>query len=345
MTALERFMAAIRFQAVDHLPTDLHNFAICANISGLPFDKFVFDSRAMADAHIAQFEEFGHDVLLIENGTASLAQAMGCEVSLRSDDPPVVTKPALQSLDELDKLVASEAILNAPLIRAGLETVRILRRELGDRAVIMGRGDQGPFSLASQVFGMGKFLEALMDEDLEEEIDRLLDICTKAGIICCTAMLDAGAHCTSIGDSTAGPDVISPAMYERFALPYERKLIDAVHAHGGCIALHICGNATGIISQMIETHADILEIDQKTDLKKAWPILEGKTAILGQIAPVSLMNHSPEQISAETQAMLDTIGGNRATGVILGPGCALGGTTPAANLHTMLQLARGGADK
>lgn len=182
MTSLERFMAAVRFQKVDRMPTDLHNFSICARISGLPFDRFVMDPHAMAETQIALRHEFGHDVLLVENGTASLAQAMGCEVCLRSDDPPVVVGPAVRSLEDLDKLeslVNSGAIIDAPLISAGLETVRILRRELGDDTVVMGRGDQGPFSLASQVLGMGELLEALTDEDMEEPVERLLDICAR----------------------------------------------------------------------------------------------------------------------------------------------------------------------
>ena len=71
------------------------------------------------------------------------------------------------------------------------------------------------------------------DGGLEEELDHLLEISTQAGILCCTAMIEAGAHCTSIGDSTAGPDVISPAMYGRYAMRYERELIRAVHKEGG----------------------------------------------------------------------------------------------------------------
>lgn len=338
MNSLERFEAAIGFREVDRMPTDLHNFAICANRSGQSFDKFILDPEAMADMHIAQRNEFGHDVLLIENGTASLAQALGCEVIMRRDDPPVVHKALLSAIDELDKLIVSDRLLDGPLISANLKTIRILKMRLGDDAVIMGRGDQGPFSLASQLAGMMELLSNMADEDYTEDIDDLLELSTQAGIICCSAMLDAGAHCTSIGDSTAGPDVISPAMYDRFALPYERKLISAIHEKGGKIALHICGNATRVIPSMIATGADILEIDQKTDLKAVWPLIRGKTAILGQISPLHLMNGTPEEIRSETEEMLETVGGRSATGVILGPGCALGATTPFENVHAMLDL-------
>lgn len=129
--------------------------------------------------------------------------------------------------------MVSRKILDAPLLKANLKTVQILRKKLGNSVAIMGRGDQGPFSLASQVTGMSELLMALADGGLEEELDHLLEISTQAGILCCTAMIEAGAHCTSIGDSTAGPDVISPAMYGRYAMRYERELIRAVHKEGG----------------------------------------------------------------------------------------------------------------
>ena len=336
MTSLERFYAAVRFQEVDRMPVDLHDFAVCAKISEKTFDRFVFDPEDMAEAQIRLQKEFGHDVLLVENGTASLAQSMGCEVSLREDAPPAVTGAALRAIEEYDRLVVSRKILDAPLLKANLKTVQILRKKLGNSVAIMGRGDQGPFSLASQVTGMSELLMALADGGLEEALDHLLEISTQAGILCCTAMIEAGAHCTSIGDSTAGPDVISPAMYGRYAMRYERELIRAVHKEGGLVALHICGNATGIIGQMAETEADILEIDQKTDLAGVWPAVKGRVAILGQISPVSLMNGTPQQVTAETEAMLRTVGGKKATGVILGPGCALGGETPFENIRAML---------
>lgn len=45
MTSLERFYAAVRFQEVDRMPVDLHDFAVCAKISEKTFDRFVFDPR------------------------------------------------------------------------------------------------------------------------------------------------------------------------------------------------------------------------------------------------------------------------------------------------------------
>lgn len=339
MNSYERCMAALYFQKVDRLPTALHNFMLCAKESGKAFSEFVLDGEAMARTQLCLQREFGQDMLLVENGTAALAEALGCRVIYRDKDCPTAQEPAIDRLEDAAFLHPTEEILKSPLIQANLEAVRILREALGNEVFIVGRGDQGPFSLAAQVYGMTNLLEELLDEDREEEIFQLLQVCVEAEKIYCRALLEAGAHMTSLGDSTAGPDVLSPWMYEKFALPFERQTIRYVHGIGGKIALHICGNATRIIGSMMQTEADVLELDQKTDLKAVFPILKGRQVILGQISPETLMNGRTEMVEAETRRMLEIIGGKGRTGVILGPGCALGTDTPYENVKAMLRTA------
>ena len=144
---------------------------------------------------------------------------------------------------------------------------------------------------------------------------------------------------TSMGDSTAGPDVLSPAMYEKFAMPYEKKVIDAVHEAGGMVALHICGNATSIMEQMTSLGADVLEIDQKTDLKKAREITEGKCTILGPISPITLSSGNRDEIQKEVKTCMDIVGGTTAKRFIFGPGCALGGDTSEESVEWMIRCA------
>lgn len=192
----------------------------------------------------------------------------------------------------------------SPLLKAQLLTVERLVQHFGREVFLIGRGDQGPFSLASQLYGMDRLLEDLMDEDAEEDIRRLLDFCTRACIAYHERLLLLGVPMTSMGDSTAGPDVISPAMYETFAMPYEKQVIEAVHRKGGLISLHICGNATKIIDKMCSLGADVLEIDQKTDLEAAVREAEGKCALLGQINPVLLSGGTQQEVKAAAERIL-----------------------------------------
>ena len=336
MNSYERCLAAIQFRDVDRMPTDLHNFLMCAEESGMDFGAFVLDDSAMAEMQINMWEEFGHDMLLIENGTAALAQALGCGVIYRKKGAPVAHTTAVKQLEDIRNLKMPADFWESPLLKAQILTVERLVQHFGREVFLIGRGDQGPFSLASQLYGMDRLLEDLMDEEAEEDVHRLLEFCTSACIAYHEKLLQLGVPMTSMGDSTAGPDVISPAMYETFAVPYEKKVIEAVHRKGGLISLHICGNATKIIDQMCNLGADVLEIDQKTDLKTAVRAAKENCALLGQVNPVLLSNGTQQEVKEAAERILQIVGGKSTTGFILVPGCALGGDTPKENIQALI---------
>ena len=336
MNSYERCLAAIQFRDVDRMPTDLHNFLMCAEESGMDFGAFVLDDSAMAEMQINMWEEFGHDMLLIENGTAALAQALGCGVIYRKKGAPVAHTTAVKQLEDIRNLKMPADFWESPLLKAQILTVERLVQHFGREVFLIGRGDQGPFSLASQLYGMDRLLEDLMDEEAEEDVHRLLEFCTSACIAYHEKLLQLGVPMTSMGDSTAGPDVISPAMYETFAVPYEKKVIEAVHRKGGLISLHICGNATKIIDKMCSLGADVLEIDQKTDLKTAVKEAKENCALLGQVNPVLLSNGTQQEVKEAAERILQIVGGKTSTGFILGPGCALGGDTPKENIRALI---------
>ena len=336
MNSYERCLAAIQFRDVDRMPTDLHNFLMCAEESGMDFGAFVLDDSAMAEMQINMWEEFGHDMLLIENGTAALAQALGCGVIYRKKGAPVAHTTAVKQLEDIRNLKMPADFWESPLLKAQILTVERLVQHFGREVFLIGRGDQGPFSLASQLYGMDRLLEDLMDEEAEEDVHRLLEFCTSACIAYHEKLLQLGVPMTSMGDSTAGPDVISPAMYETFAVPYEKKVIEAVHRKGGLISLHICGNATKIIDQMCNLGADVLEIDQKTDLKTAVRAAKENCALLGRVNPVLLSNGTQQEVKEAAERILQIVGGKSTTGFILGPGCALGGDTPKENIQALI---------
>ena len=336
MNSYERCLAAIQFRDVDRMPTDLHNFLMCAEESGMDFGAFVLDDSAMAEMQINMWEKFGHDMLLIENGTAALAQALGCGVIYRKKGAPVAHTTAVKQLEDIRNLKMPADFWESPLLKAQILTVERLVQHFGREVFLIGRGDQGPFSLASQLYGMDRLLEDLMDEEAEEDVHRLLEFCTSACIAYHEKLLQLGVPMTSMGDSTAGPDVISPAMYKTFAVPYEKKVIEAVHRKGGLISLHICGNATKIIDQMCNLGADVLEIDQKTDLKTAVRAEKENCALLGQVNPVLLSNGTQQEVKETAERILQIVGGKSTTGFILGPGCALGGDTPKENIQALI---------
>jgi uroporphyrinogen decarboxylase len=339
MTSLERTLVTLQHKQPDRVPVSQHNFLVTARMMGVSnYADFFKDGEAMAEGQIKTWRCFGHDVLTLENGTAALAQACGVSVVYQSDSAPVAKEPAIHSLDEVEKLKIPDPITD-PILKELLKTTRIVYKEIGDRVFINGRGDQGPFSLACEIRGMEAFM---MDLAMGEQLDKvhlLLDYCRQVTTRYCLAQIEAGAHSTSIGESPSGPDVLSPRFYRKFAYPYVKKLVDDLHAHGVRVAYHICGNATAIINDMVNSGADIIEIDQKADQIASKEAARGKATLLGPVDPSGVMAQgTPEQVRMACREAFTNMGAGG--GFILGPGCALPATTPDENIDAMVAEAK-----
>ena len=353
MNSIERTWTVLRGGVPDRVPVDLHNFMMTAQASGMPFPEFFQNGEAMAEGQIQAWREFGHDVLLIENGTAALAEACGCHVEYMAESAPVVHGPAITSLDDLDKLEVPDPYKAHPL-KENLKATRIVAREIGDRAFIIGRADQGPFSLAAMLVGMDTFLFSLArtlprrsrsgreipgDPELERQIRRLLDFSLEVTMRYAVAQMEQGAHITSIGESLSGPDVCSPQTYKDFEWSYAKKLVTELKARDILLAYHICGDATSIVADMVATGAAILELDYKVDLKKVKEITRGKATILGPVDPSGVMAlGTPELVEEKCKEAIELLG--EGGGLIPGPGCALPPTTPPENVHAMIEAAK-----
>ncbi|MGD8598952.1 MAG: uroporphyrinogen decarboxylase family protein [Anaerolineae bacterium] len=339
MNAIERTLRTLDHQIPDRVPVDLHNFLVTAQMMGVSsYADFFRDGEAMAEGQIRAWRRFGHDVLLIENGTAALAEACGVQVQYQAHSAPVAKVPAITSLDQVDELEVPDPYRD-PLLSELLKATRIVVKEIGDQAFIIGRADQGPFSLACEIRGMSNFLMDLALGEQLEQIHKLLDFCRQVAARYAQAQIDQGAHCTSIGDSPSGPDLLSPRHYRQYAYPHVKRLVADLRAKGIRLAYHICGNATPIIHDMVRTGATIIEIDQKSDMRACKEAARGHTTLLGPIDPSEVLaNGTPELVRDRCLEALEILapGG----GFILGPGCALPATTPAANIEALVETAK-----
>jgi uroporphyrinogen decarboxylase len=339
MNSIERTMRTLEHKLPDRVPVDLHNFLVTARMMGAAsYADFFRDGEAMAEGQIMAWRRFGHDVLLVENGTAALAEACGVQVQYQSGSAPVAKEPAIRSLDEVDDLKVPDPYKD-PLLSELLKATRIVVEEIGDQAFILGRADQGPFSLACEIRGMSNFLMDLALGERPEQVHKLLDYCRQVSLRYALTQMEQGAHCTSIGDSPSGPDLISPEYYRRYAYPHVKRLVADLKAKGVRLSYHICGNATPIIEDMVSTGAAVIEIDQKADMRTCKQAARGKATLLGPIDPGGVLaNGRPELVREKCLEALEILGPGG--GFILGPGCALPATTPGENIDVLIETAR-----
>lgn len=337
MTSLERCQAVIAHRIPDRVPVDLHNFLTTIYYAGMPMDRALQDGEMLAEAQLSFWREFGHDMLLVENGVVAEAQACGCGVEYYEDGPARVAEHILAAgLEGIDALEVPDPFTTHPMCEV-IKAVQILRREVGDRVFIQGRADQGPVALGLALRGYERFLLDLAYMEQPELIHKVLDYCVKVQTRFALALKDAGAHGTATGG--AGVDIIGPRLYREIELPYEVRFVSAVSSPDFPVALHICGDSTLILKDMVSTGAPLLELDYKTDMRTAKDVLRGKATFLGPVNPELIwVAEDPQEVEDAAREALAILapGGE----FILGPGCALGYNTPADNIHALIESAR-----
>jgi len=179
----------------------------------------------------------------------------------------------------------------------------------------------------------------LLTEGDEPHCEALLDYCTLVTCRFVRLMSQTGVPMVSNGDSPAGPSVISPDMYRRWALPYERRVAAEAHRSGCQYVLHICGATEPILADMLATGADGFELDYKTDARAARKALAGRAALLGNIDPSGVMARGTEgQVVAAVRDLLEIFADEPR--FVLNAGCALPENTPERNIRAMVRAAR-----
>jgi uroporphyrinogen decarboxylase len=338
MNGHQRIRAALGGGRPDRVPVMLHNFLMAAREAGFSQRRFREDPAAIAESFIRAVETYGYDGILVDVDTVTVAEALGVAVDHPEDQPARWAGARIGSLAEVKDLPPPE-IGRHPRIQVWLEAVRRLKAHFRDEVFVRGNCDQAGFSLAAMMRGPADWMMDLVDEGNGEAAHALLSYCTGAAVSFIRLMAGTGADMVSNGDSPAGPDLVSPAMYAEFAQPYERRLVEAAHALGLPYALHICGNTTRILGGMAATGADALELDYKTDVRAARDALRGRAAFIGNIDPSAVLAlGTPALVEARTRELLEVFAG--VPGFILNAGCAIPAETPPANLRAMIAASR-----
>jgi uroporphyrinogen decarboxylase len=337
ITSLERVRAVLAGKLPDRVPVCLLSFQNAACLAGYSIGEYCQDGEKIAAAQLAYWEEFQHDIIDIETGVAAMAEAVGCVVEYPDDAPPWVIAPAIESLDQVGSLPDIDPY-SSPGLAELLKGTRLVAEKLGDQVCIRGESDQGPFNLATQILGMEKFLFALTDPEQTDGLHRLLNYTTAQVSKLARAQIAAGSHYTLIGESTAGPDVCSPAMYRRYAFPYEKRLVAELQQENINVGIHMCGNATRIIPDMVETGALYFELDAKIDRAAVRQATAGRVTLFGTVDPGELLPRgTPDEVTAAAQSDIELMG--QQGRYVLCPGCTLPYDTPFENVHALVDAA------
>ena len=331
MNSLERLRKRLRGEPVDRPPNLDLLMTFAAHHIGQPLASYYRDHRVLVDANLAVHEDFELDIVQAISDPFREAADFGLEVEFPADNLPINRKPLLAEPEDIKKLVAPDPASGLRMSDR-VEAVRLFHERVGGEAPIMG-WVEGALAEAADLRSVYLTMTDLVRRP--EWLEELLEICVQVEIAFARLQVEAGADIIGLGDAVASQ--ISPLMYRRFGLPYEQRIFAAVHAMGALTRLHICGNTTRILPDMIDSGADIVDLDWMVDMQSAAACFGDRAAFCGNVDPVAIMlQGTPETVYAATRACAE-MGGPR---WISGAGCEVPDGTPAENFHSQVRALR-----
>ena len=264
MTPRERFLAAIQGKPVDRTPVFPLLMFLAVDREGITYREFATNGETLAEAQLHVQRQYGLDAITACSDAFRLSADLGGEMAFPEDRPPFLTQPLVRASGDLARLGHPDP--TAGRMGDRVRGVASMAQAIGDEVAVLGWVDM-PFAEACSLCGVSAFMEMLYDETALAH--RLLDYLTGLVIDFALAQADAGAVMIGAGDAAAS--LISPGMFAEFALPYEQRVCDAIHARGCLVKLHICGDTTNLLESMATSGADLFNVDHLVPVEGVEP--------------------------------------------------------------------------
>lgn len=333
MTGRERILAMFDGLPVDSLPLMPITMMFAADRIGEPYGKYAADYRVLAEGQIRTAEKFDFDYVSCISDPTREAADCGAKIKFFDDQPPAV--------DETHALLADKSVLARldipdPLgggrMHDRVRAAELLRQRVGDEKLVEG-WIEGPCAEAADLRGINRLMTDFYDDPAF--VRDLFDFVLGMELEFARAQLDAGAELIGVGDSAAS--LVGPRIYEEFVLPYEHKMVDALHAMGARVRLHVCGNIGRILSGVGSLRCEMVDIDWMVPLDEARREMGPEQVLAGNIDPVkTLRGGVPETVTTAIAECHRRAGGR----YIVGAGCEVTRDTPEANLLALTAYAR-----
>jgi len=326
----DTFLKACRGEKVDYTPVWMMRQAgrylpeYQAVRSKLTFLELCKTPELAAEVTIQPVDIVGVDAAILFSDILIPLEAMGLTLEFHEKIGPVFPAP-VRDQQAVDRLIIPDPDEHLNFV---MDTIRILRRELAEKVPLIGFAG-APFTLATYLIegGSSKFFfetKKMMFAD-PELYSSLMDKITECTSVYLKAQAAAGAQALQIFDSWAG--VLAPGDFERFALPYVKRIIADLKEATDVPIIYFANNGSTLLDLSKTSGADVLGLDWRVDIAKAVEQIGPDISVQGNLDPSALL--LPEKQLRERVAKLLAGAGN-ARGHICNLGHGIHQFTPPA---------------
>lgn len=315
MNSKDRCLAVIEGRAVDRVPVFPLLMFLAARHSGIDYRTYATDGLAMADSQVNMYRKFGVDAITACSDAFRISADLGGDMCYPEMAPPHLEKPLVRGISDLKNLVRPDPCRNGCRMADRTRAVREMVKAVGDECLVLGWIDM-PFAEACSLCGVTEFMMLIMDDP--PVAHAVLEFLTLIDVDFAVSQVEAGAHMIGAGDAAAS--LISPELYREFALPYEKRVAEAIHNAGALVKLHICGNTSALLDDMVKSDCDLFNVDHMVDLAHAAEVYgEAGKCFKGNLNPVTdMLRTTPDQCVKRAEECIRIAGRKR---FMLSPGC------------------------
>jgi [methyl-Co(III) methanol-specific corrinoid protein]:coenzyme M methyltransferase len=331
MTSRERVLAALRREPVDRTPVCNPTSVATVELMDLadaPFPDANRNPEQMARLAATGYTELGFDSIMPVFSIIQESSAIGAKIQWEQKDnwPTVRMREPIYGGPEDIRL--PHDWLNHTDTRCVIEAIRILRRQFGKEAAIIGK-TMGPWSLAYHTLGVEPFLLMSLDDPgkTKQCLDKLKEVTIRFGL----AQIEAGADALTLPDHATG-DLVSGEYYNRYLRDMHIEFAETLPCP---LILHICGRTVDRMEYIAQTGMAAFHYDSKNDPGESMAIMKNRIALVGNVNnPETLFSKGPEEVRREVYKNLDA-------GVqLVGPECAIPLQTTIENLKEIPRAVR-----
>jgi len=317
---------------VDRLPLMPITMMFAADQLGVEYGQYATDYRVLVEAQIVTAEKFDFDYVSCISDPAREAADCGATIRYFDDQPPAIdeTRALLADKTRLARLKVPDPT-SGRRMHDRVRAAALLKKRVGGEKLIEG-WIEGPCAEAADLRGINALMTDFFDDPAF--VRDLFDFVLEMEIRFARAQVEAGVDFIGIGDAAAS--LVGPQIYDRFVRPYEQKMVDALHAMGTRVRMHICGNTTRILSGIGSLGCEMVDLDWMVPVSKARSEMGPDQVLAGNIDPVAVLkNGTPEAVTAAIAECHRQAGAR----YIVAAGCEVPRDTPEENVMALRDYA------
>jgi uroporphyrinogen decarboxylase len=285
---------------------------------------------AAAEVTLQPVRRFPLDAAILFADILLLVEPLDVGLEFARGEGPVLHRPVRSEAD----VARLKPIDVESAVGVVFETVRLVRRELPAGVALIGFAG-APFTVASYVVEGGASRDFLWTKRLMYEAPaawhRLLEILADATATYLNGQIDAGAQAVQLFDSWVG--ALAPDDYRAFVLPHTRAVLRALRP--GTPVIHFGTGTAALLPLMREAGGDVIGLDWRVDLDRAWADLGPGVGVQGNLDPAALLA-KPAVFRERVQAILARAGGR--PGHVFNLGHGVHQATPVDHVAALVDM-------